>query len=118
MFKKLGTAFAMPSAIFMLIQPLSTIAQSTQSPQAYDWPGPWHMMWGSGWGFWWIFPLFMLFMIVMCVFLMMRGFGGHGHHSWRDATSSALEILNERFAKGEIAKEEFEERRSILVRHK
>ena len=116
MLTKLGKAFAMSPAVSMLLQPLSTVAQPTQPPQAWDWPGHWHMMWGGGWGFWWIFPLFMLFMIVMCVFFMMRGPWGHGHQSGRDATTSALQILNERFAKGEISKEEFEEKRSILAR--
>lgn len=118
MFRKISTAFAMPALIVVLLLPFSAIAQTAQIPQAYDWPGPWHMMWGSGWGFWWIFPLFMFFLMVVCVFFMMRGFPGHGHHSGRDTTTSAQEILNERFAKGEISKEEFEEKRSILVRSK
>jgi putative membrane protein len=77
------------------------------------WPGPWHM-WGA-WGFWWIFPLLMFAFVVLCVFFMMRGpwRGGYLHG---DTTSSALRLLNERFAKGEISKEELEEKRKMLGR--
>jgi putative membrane protein len=78
----------------------------------WDWPGPWHMM--GGFGFWWIFPLLMMvFMVALCVFFMTRMPWGHSHGSH---ASSALEILSERFAKGEIPKEEFEEKRALLVR--
>jgi uncharacterized membrane protein len=40
-------------------------------------------------------------------------FGGHRHE---DRLGSALRLLNERFAKGEISKVEFEEKRTLLVR--
>jgi putative membrane protein len=80
-----------------------------------DWPGPWHMM-GWGWGFGWIFPLLMIFVFALCVFFMIRMFAGHGHPMHRDSTRSALEILSERFARGEISKEEFEEKRATLAR--
>jgi len=77
-----------------------------------DWSGPWHM-WG-GWGFgWMIFPMLMMVVIIaMCVFFMMRGHG----FSRRDSASTALQLLNERFAKGEISKDEFEEKRTLLAR--
>jgi dihydroxy-acid dehydratase len=91
------------------IHPAVALAQATQPPPYADWrdwPGPWHM-WG-GWGFGWIFPLLMMvFMIALCVFFMTRAPWGHGH-SHRDPVSSALQLLNERFARGEISKEEFE----------
>ncbi len=79
----------------------------------WGWPGPWHM--GGGWGFGWMFPLLMMiFFVAVCAFVMSRMFDGRSRGG--DTTSSALRLLNERFAKGEISKEEFEEKRSILGR--
>jgi len=74
---------------------------------SYYWSGPWHMMWG----FWWVFPLFMLLMIGACVYMMARMIGGHRHG---DGGTSAQRILSERFAKGEISREEFEEKKLVL----
>jgi putative membrane protein len=109
-------AYAVCALLFTMGAPAMALAQPGPG---WDWrggPGPWHM-WG-GWGFGWIFPLLMIvFMIALCVFLMSRVHWGHdrgpfhGYHA-----GSALQILSERFAKGEISKEEFEEKRAILVR--
>jgi putative membrane protein len=111
----LRKTLAIPGMLFLLFQPFAAVAQSTQSPPEWGYPGPWHMMWGGG-GFWWIFPLFMLFVIVMCFLFMMRGPWMRGHHLGSDATTSALQILNERFAKGEIKREEYEEKKSAILR--
>lgn len=102
-----------PSVLALaLLEPLLASAQAGPSERYWDWPGPWHM---SGWGFWWVFPaLMMLIMLAACFFLMSRMMFGHRHGHFRDSSDSALRILSERFAKGEISKEEFEEKRSIL----
>lgn len=69
---------------------------------------------------WWLFPLVM---IVLC-FLMMRGCGrsmmcgfgsrdaGGGHR--RDG-DSAKDILERRYARGEIETEEYEEKKKALA---
>ena len=106
-------------------------SMSAQAQQAYgDCSGPMHM-WG-GWGFAWIFPPLMLFIVIFCVAIFFLGhrLGGGRHHwgtwdaagrsqgagaHWGDPAYSALQILNERFAKGEIQKQEYEEKKSALL---
>lgn len=113
------------------IDTLEAIAQQTvpQAPQGYYGHGPWHM-WndGYGWHFWWMFPLMMLFIFVVCaaIFFLARWSGGHGMHHWgppshtndrpwSDPSYSALEILNERFARGEIQKDEYAEKKAAIL---
>lgn len=122
------TFLTLPYSLLALAQQTQQQTAPTQPP--WDWPGPWHM-WHGGWGFWWIFPLLMLFMIVVCiaVFILGHRSGGQRHwgpwhmmdrppgqgRSWGDPTYSALEILNERFAKGEIQKQEYEEKKAAIL---
>lgn len=103
------------SGVSALILLAPMLAWAQPSTNYRDWPGPWHMW---GWGFGWVLPLlFMVLMIGACAFLMSRMMFGHRHgHFGGDANASALRILSERFAKGEISKEEFEEKKSILAR--
>ncbi|MFT7573437.1 MAG: putative membrane protein [Paracoccaceae bacterium] len=76
-------------------------------------------MWGSGWHGMFFGPIMMIVFIavaVVVVVLLVRWLGGPGHggalHSLPGKTP--LDILRERFARGEIDKEEFEERRRTL----
>lgn len=129
MLKKLA-AFPLAASI-VLSAPLQALAQQTQAPASpagsdgYYWRGPMHM-WGPGYDFygwhsWTMFPGMILFLIVLCgaVFLVARwGFGHqytHGPHHWNDPARSALQILNERFARGEIQKAEYEEKKAAIV---
>ena len=72
-----------------------------------------------GWGGMIFGPIMMIVFVavaVVMVVLLVRWLGGPGHgvalHSPPGKTH--LDILKERFAKGEIDKEEFEERRRVL----
>jgi putative membrane protein len=89
------------------------LAQQAQGP-AY---GP--HMWHGGWYGWFFGPIMMIAFIavaVVVVVLLVRWLGGPGHggalHSPPGKTP--LDILKERFARGEIDKEEFEDRRRVL----
>jgi putative membrane protein len=80
-----------------------------------------HMMWGNGWHGWFFGPLMMLFFLALAVavvVLIVRWLGGTAQGGSptpsAPARKDAIDILKDRFARGEIEKEEFEEKRRIL----
>lgn len=76
-----------------------------------------HMMWGGGGG-WFFGPLFALFWLaiaVAVVVLVVKWLGGIAHQgSMIVPDGNALDILKERFARGEISKEEYSEAKKVL----
>ena len=120
---------ALPILAFVLLAAaLPATAQTQQqntAPPDYYWPGPGHMMWrhgfwGGGYGMFWEFPMVILVIILLgiLIFYFARATSG-GQNPFAspsgDPSHSALQILNERYAKGEIQNEEYEERKATLL---
>ncbi len=75
------------------------------------------MMWGGGWGGMGLGLIFMILAVVavvVLVVLLIRWFGGSGGAYVTPRSDTALDILKQRYARGEIDKEEFDERRRII----
>ena len=111
---------AVVAVVGTILAPISVWAQQPQEPYRYVF-GPHMMDWGGGWYGMIFGPLFMIFALAVAIafaVLLMRWLGGpwHGaqssHHVQPGRT--ALDILKERYARGEIDKEEFEERRRVI----
>jgi putative membrane protein len=78
--------------------------------------------WGLGWGhggyafpYWWIgagLRLIVMAAVVVAIVYALRHFSRGGWRGHRE--ESALEILQKRYARGEISKEEFEEMKRNL----
>lgn len=68
-----------------------------------------------GWGGMIFGPIMMVALVILIVFLVRwLVVSGRGSASPGSALQTPLDILKERFAKGEIDKDEFEERRRVL----
>jgi putative membrane protein len=77
------------------------------------------MGWGGGWYGMIFGPIFMILLLALVIaiaVLLVRWLGGPGQPTSHQPpwASTPLDILKERFARGEIDKQEFEERRRVL----
>jgi len=83
--------------------------------RAYDWGWGMHPMWGF-WGVWGIGMMFFMLvfwgLVIVGVVLGIRWLINQGKEPRAD---SALEILRQRYARGEINKEEFEAKKRDLL---
>lgn len=95
---------------------LATLAVPALALAQQERPYYYGHMWDGGWHGWFFGPLFMMFSLVaavIAVVLLVRWLGPHQGPAG-PAGRSPLDILKERFARGEIDKVEFEERRRVL----
>ncbi|MEX2451481.1 MAG: SHOCT domain-containing protein [Rhodospirillales bacterium] len=95
---------------------LSLLWATPSIAQAYgDRDGWWHPAWG--WGHMIFGGLMMIAFwggIIFLIVLLVRWLGGASGRASTTPRRTPLEILQARFAKGEIDKEEYEERRKLL----
>ena len=78
----------------------------------YEWHWQMHPMWWWGWGFGIMALMGFFWILVIIGFIVgIRWLLGKGR---REKMDSALQILRERYARGEINKEEFETRKKDL----
>lgn len=113
-------------AFIVLIEPLRAIAQEAPQPRhmhprEWYWHGPWQGPW-HGSPFWWLCPLIILFLLLVFCAIFFFGRRHHWGPPWHmmhwggsPPTRSALQILNERFARGEIDKDEYEDKKAAIL---
>ncbi len=81
----------------------------------WGWGGNgWGMMGGFGWM--WLMPIFFILfwgLVIWGIVALVRGSSG-SRGSDSPAADSALEVLKKRYARGEIDKEEYEEKKKDL----
>ena len=115
--RSLAETLTKPAALVATVIPVAAWGQGPPPNDAYPY-GP-HMM---AWGGWYgpiLGPLFMVLLLAAAVAfaaVLVRWIGGPWgtpppHHG---AGRTALDILKERYARGEIDKQEFEERRRVI----
>jgi putative membrane protein len=74
-----------------------------------------HMGYGAGWGFGfgWIFMILFWVIIVVGVVMLVKWLSGRSEGN-KPLEQSALDVLKERYARGEIGRKEFEQKKRDL----
>lgn len=72
---------------------------------------------GGAFGIGMVFMLIFWGVVIWAIIALVRHFAGN-NSDWRmkSKDEEAMRILNERYAKGEISKEEYEERKATLMK--
>lgn len=98
--------------IFAILTVWSIPELALAQERSSEWGWGMHPMMYGAWGFGMMFMMVLFWgLIVVGVVLAIRWLGGQGKETRSD---SALEILRQRYARGEINKEEFEAKKKDL----
>ena len=114
--KNMKTALIIGGIIVAVLISVPLVFRLSSGGQYGGWgmmgPG---MMGGFGW--WWFMPIFMIIfwgLVIWGIVALVRGLSAP-RDSDSSKADSPLEILKKRYAKGEIAKEEYEEKKKDLI---
>lgn len=117
----LETHPALPAGLLAALMTCTSAWAQQPSATEGDPYGPGMMGWGGGWYGMILGPLFMILAlaaVIAVAALLVRWFGGTSHGSQpphpMQSERTALDILKERYARGEIDKQEFDERRRVI----
>jgi len=70
---------------------------------------------GWGYGFGWIFMILFWGLVIVGIVAIVRGLTGSSQNTNNPQQKTALDILNERYARGEIEQEEFKKKKQDLM---
>ena len=103
--------FIVSMLILFLFISITSYAHEPGEDYSY---GPW-MMWGHGFGWFWPFMLIIpIIFIIGIIFLIRRLIVTADRNRTMKTEESALDILRKRYARGEIDRDEFQQKRDDL----
>ncbi|MDA8364816.1 MAG: SHOCT domain-containing protein [Gammaproteobacteria bacterium] len=80
----------------------------------YNWGWGNMMGFGAWWGMGWLFMVLFWLAIILAVVALLKWLIGTSSRSEGPRTKDALDILRERYARGEIGRDEFQEKKRDL----
>jgi putative membrane protein len=105
------------SFCFFFLSSISAFAVDRWPGRGYEWDhGPGMMNWGYGMG--WIGPIAMVLFwvaVIVGIIFLIRWLVLSSRSTTHKAEDSAMDILKKRYARGEINKKEFEEKKKDLI---
>ncbi len=105
------TAIIIGGVVVGLIIVLSIVSGALWD-RGYGWWGP-SMM--GGWNWAWLMPVFWIVVMGLVIWVVVSAVNRSSPASSAKSSDTALEILRQRYARGEINQEEYEAKRKALA---